>query len=189
MSNQRSVGCILTSLSLRTAWEALRNPLPKVPWFILSGLSKGRLSTKDRLLSWGMRVDPQCVFCYSVNESHEHLFFNYYFTACIWGRILHLFGMTRCPWEWEHEINWAVQYLKKEGFSSSLYKLAMAGIVYYSWKARNDSIFGNKQCISDSIYEQIVKDVQDRVFSWRNCGCSSLNRVLCRGWNISEKVL
>ncbi|KAI8563090.1 hypothetical protein RHMOL_Rhmol03G0086400 [Rhododendron molle] len=85
--------------------------------------------------------------------------------------------MTRCPGEWEHEINWPVQYLKKKGFSSALYKLAMAGTVYYIWKARNDSIFGNKQCISDPIYEQIVKNMRDRVFSWRNCGCNPLNRV------------
>ncbi|KAI8568692.1 hypothetical protein RHMOL_Rhmol02G0220000 [Rhododendron molle] len=61
--------------------------------------------------------------------------------------------MTRCPSEWEHEINWVVQNLKKKGFSSALYKLAIAGTMYYVWKARNDSILGNKQCISDSIYE------------------------------------
>ncbi|KAI8538223.1 hypothetical protein RHMOL_Rhmol09G0086000 [Rhododendron molle] len=56
----------------------------------------------------------------------------------------------------------------------------MAGTVYYVWKARNDSIFDNKQCISNSFYEHIVKDVRDSVFSWRNCGRSPLNRVLCR---------
>ncbi|KAI8563665.1 hypothetical protein RHMOL_Rhmol03G0126800 [Rhododendron molle] len=54
----------------------------------------------------------------------------------------------------------------------------MAGTVYYIWKAKNDSIFGNNQCISDSIYEQIVKDVRDRVFFWRNCGRSSLNSLV-----------
>lgn len=82
-----------------------------------------------------------------------HLFFNYSFVACIWGRILHLFGMTRSPGEWEYEINLAVQHFKKKGFSSALYKLAMVGTMYYIRKARNDSIFGNKHYIPDSIYE------------------------------------
>ncbi|KAI8537304.1 hypothetical protein RHMOL_Rhmol09G0013100 [Rhododendron molle] len=189
--------------SVKTAWEALRNPLPKVPrahvvwlkqgiprWaFIMWLVCWGRLSTKDRLLSWGMRVDPLCVFCHNVHESHEHLFFHCSFSACIWGRILFLFGMSRSPGEWEQEIHWAVQHLKKKGFSSALYKLALAGTVYYVWKARNDSIFSNKQYIPEIIFEQIVMDVRDRVFSWRNCGCSPVNRILCRAWNISEKIL
>ncbi|KAI8548901.1 hypothetical protein RHMOL_Rhmol07G0309900 [Rhododendron molle] len=97
--------------------------------------------------------------------------------------------MSRCPREWEHEIIWAVQHLKKQGFPSALYKITMVGAVYYIWKARNDSIFGNKQYCPDSIYEQIVKDVRDRVFSWRNCGRSPVNRILCSDWHISEKVL
>ncbi|KAI8572991.1 hypothetical protein RHMOL_Rhmol01G0244100 [Rhododendron molle] len=33
--------------------------------------------------------------------------------------------------EWEHELNWAVQHLKKKGFSSALYKLALAVLVDY----------------------------------------------------------
>ncbi|KAI8546448.1 hypothetical protein RHMOL_Rhmol07G0118400 [Rhododendron molle] len=153
--------------SVKTAWEALRNPLPKVPWAHVVWLKQGiprwafimwlvcwdRLCTKDRLLSWGMRVDPQCVFCHNVHESHEHLFFHCSFSTCIWGRILLLFGMSRSPGEWEHEINGAVQHLRKKGFSFALYKLARVGTVYYVWKARNDSIFSYKQYITDLVYE------------------------------------
>ncbi|KAI8561609.1 hypothetical protein RHMOL_Rhmol04G0353600 [Rhododendron molle] len=65
----------------------------------------------------------------------------------------------------------------------------MTSTVYCVWKAWNDSIFSNKQYITDLVYEQIVKDVRDRAFSWRNCGRSALNRALCRAWNISAKIL
>lgn len=85
------------TFSVKTAWEALRNPLPKVPWapivwfkqgiprwtFIMWLVCWGRLSTKDRLLSWGLMVDPLCVLCSNVNESHKHLFFYCSFSAYI----------------------------------------------------------------------------------------------------------
>ncbi|CAN1777907.1 hypothetical protein LINPERHAP1_LOCUS14228, partial [Linum perenne] len=36
---------------------------------------KGRLSTKDRLLKWGIPVSPTCVLCDgSQDETHMHLF-------------------------------------------------------------------------------------------------------------------
>lgn len=34
-------------------------------------------------------------------------------------------------------------------------------------------IFGNKQLYPDGISEQIIKDVRDKVFSWKKIGCRS----------------
>lgn len=191
------------NFSVKTAQDALKTPLPIVLWapivlfkqdiprwaFIMWLVCCGRLTTKDRLLSLGMRVKPLCILCQNVNDSHVHLFFNYPFSACIWGRILHLLGFSRYPMEQKHEINWAVQSLKKKGFSSTLYKLAMAGTMYYIWKARNrnDSVLGNKQYTPDTIYDPIVNDVRDRVFSWRSSGHNPINSALCRAWNISDQ--
>lgn len=189
--------------SIKSALEALRTPLPKVPWapivwfkqsiprwaFIMWLVCWGRLSTKDRLLSWGMQVDPLCVLCNCRHESHLHLFFDCSFSACLWGRILQMFGISRRPVELGREISWAIHHVKKEGFSSALYKLAMAGTVYYIWKARNDSVFCNKRYSTDAIFDMIVKDVRDRVSSWRKFGRSSANLALCRAWSISEKIL
>ncbi|KAH7861401.1 hypothetical protein Vadar_025639 [Vaccinium darrowii] len=87
---------------------------------------------------------------------------------------------VRRPVELGHEISWAIHHVKKKGFSSALYKLAMAGTVYYIWKARNDSVFCNKRYSTDAIFDMIVKDVRDRASSWRKFGKSSANLALCR---------
>ncbi|KAH7842859.1 hypothetical protein Vadar_009874 [Vaccinium darrowii] len=116
-----------------------------------------------------MAVDPLCVLCASEAESHGHLFFSCPFASQLWSRILHKFKVCRRPGNWDHEISWATLHLKHKGFPSALYKLAMAGSVYYIWKARNEYIFGNKipNLEGITIWEQLVRDVRDRVCTWR----------------------
>lgn len=84
----------------RVTWELLRNPSPIVPWqsvvwfreeiprcsFIAWTSYLGRLPTKDRLISWGITVQPGCVLCASADESHSHLFFECSFAAAVWFR-------------------------------------------------------------------------------------------------------
>ncbi|GAA0159379.1 hypothetical protein LIER_16167 [Lithospermum erythrorhizon] len=51
--------------------------------FIAWMLFHGKMNTKDRLLRWGLNVDPKCVFFVEV-ESQNHLFFECQFSAQIW---------------------------------------------------------------------------------------------------------
>ncbi|KAI8568632.1 hypothetical protein RHMOL_Rhmol02G0215600 [Rhododendron molle] len=78
-------------------------------------------------------------------------------STCIWGKVLHVFSISRRPTDWGQEIGWAIQHLKKQCFLSALYKLAMAGTVYYIWKARNDIVFCNKQYTLDVIYVLLLR--------------------------------
>ncbi|KAI8567999.1 hypothetical protein RHMOL_Rhmol02G0164200 [Rhododendron molle] len=48
----------------------------------------GRLSTKDRLYSWGVVSDQRCVLCQVENESHEHLFFACAYSSAMWDSLL-----------------------------------------------------------------------------------------------------
>lgn len=50
---------------------------PFILWFTV----QQKLSTKDRLASWSMRVDDNSVLCTNDKESHPHLFFEYPFSA------------------------------------------------------------------------------------------------------------
>ncbi|XP_058198571.1 uncharacterized protein LOC131314096 [Rhododendron vialii] len=100
-----SVRWILTKdgkFSANSAWQALRAALPMVPWaksvwfphhvprwaFIEWITFMGCLSTKDRLLSWGMGIDANCVLCLGAMESHEHLFFERPFSKEVWKMVL-----------------------------------------------------------------------------------------------------
>ncbi|XP_010541019.1 PREDICTED: LOW QUALITY PROTEIN: F-box/LRR-repeat protein At4g29420 [Tarenaya hassleriana] len=46
-----------------------------------SGLSKGRMPTHDRLFRWNIIQNSTCVICNEEEESHDHLFFRYRFSA------------------------------------------------------------------------------------------------------------
>lgn len=189
--------------SVNSALQAFRTPLSRVLWadivwfkpriprwaFIMWLVCWGRLSTKDRILSWGLVVDPICVLCRGGTESHSHLFFECPFSALVWAKILQKFGICRCPAGWSQEIDWAIHHLKKSGFLSSLYKLAMAGSVCHIWRARNECICCNKQPFLEVVYDRIINDVRDRVYSWKKVGVSHGSKVLCKAWNISVKIL
>lgn len=43
-----------------------------------------RLKTRDKLLSFGMNVDPECVLCKEQAESRDRLFFKCPYSIFIW---------------------------------------------------------------------------------------------------------
>lgn len=87
--------------SIASLWEELREPFPKVAWhktvwftghipkcsFITWIAIKGRLSTEDRLVLFGLKPSSQCSLC-TGSESHDHLFFNCVFSTQVWNAIL-----------------------------------------------------------------------------------------------------
>ena len=65
------------------------NAIPKhsfIGWLTI----RNRLVTKDRLLQWGLGVDPMCLFCRQNLEDRDHLFFKCPFTNRIWKNIMGL---------------------------------------------------------------------------------------------------
>lgn len=47
-----------------------------------------RLPTADRLTTWGMNIDLQCVLCNKNNESHQHIFTDCEFSSYLWKALL-----------------------------------------------------------------------------------------------------
>lgn len=90
----------------------MRQSAGKVPWnsivwyhrdvpkwaFICRLWCLGKLATKDRLRNGGMNVDEACVLCTQQNESHQNLFFEYYFSRGIWSNIIGRCMFQRRPW-------------------------------------------------------------------------------------------
>lgn len=51
-------------------------------WGFIVWLAKlGRLSTTDRIESWGLTVDPLCELCMDWDETHTHLLFECQFSS------------------------------------------------------------------------------------------------------------
>ena len=83
-------------------WQHLRSKQIEVPWWKLIWFQgaipkhcsigwlamKDRLTTNDRLLLWGINVDPVCQFCRQYMEDRNHLFFKCSFSSRIWKYIM-----------------------------------------------------------------------------------------------------
>jgi hypothetical protein len=93
------------SYSSSDTWDFLHKKKNVVEWwslvwfpyaipkqaFLLWLTLHNRLTTGDRLLSWGFNGDTRCVFCRNCTESRDHLFFLCSFSARIWKEC-----MKRC---------------------------------------------------------------------------------------------
>ncbi|XP_019089220.1 PREDICTED: uncharacterized protein LOC109128016 [Camelina sativa] len=80
---------------------AYKGNLPRVSWHKVVWFSRGilkhcfltwlfvlnRSPTRDRLRSWGLHVDPACLFCATGEESRDHLFFDCPFSWTLWNLI------------------------------------------------------------------------------------------------------
>lgn len=84
--------------SASKTWASLHPSPPPAPWhktvwfkeiipkqaFIVWVLMWDRLSTRDKLLNWGISVFPDCVLCGSMHETSSHLFFECSYKAEVW---------------------------------------------------------------------------------------------------------
>ncbi|CAA7040906.1 unnamed protein product [Microthlaspi erraticum] len=85
--------------STSQTWDSLHPPSPSLPWtetvwfkqrvpkhaFILWVTLRDRLTTRDKLRSWGINVPASCLLCGSNPETRDHLFFQCNFAAVIWN--------------------------------------------------------------------------------------------------------
>lgn len=100
----------------------------------------GRLSTKDRLRSWGLLNDSSCVLCNGDLESRSHLFLNCQFASLVWMSVISKCGLPPHSWDFGSEIDWGSNHCKDSSIRSSIFKLRLAASVYYIWKERNGRI-------------------------------------------------
>ncbi|XP_059281084.1 uncharacterized protein LOC132034737 [Lycium ferocissimum] len=80
----------LTGDPPRVSWKCVMfdnaaRPKARFPLWLLM---HGKLRTIDRLLKWGMNVDPECSLCHQEDDTREHLFVKCDFTRRLWTRLL-----------------------------------------------------------------------------------------------------
>lgn len=97
------VGEIQGSYKASKVWETIRNKQDKVLWHKVAwgGLSiprhsfiswlaiQNRLPTKDRLISWGCRLDSVCVLCGVADETKDHIYVDCSYSMILWSIFIH----------------------------------------------------------------------------------------------------
>lgn len=188
---------------LASAWEVIRGRQSVKDWFAIVWFTSSiprhcfilwlaiqdRLATLDRLLSWGVIANANCVLCNQCIESRDHLFFNCLFSSKVWKQVLRLCCVNRTPRYWANEFIWAKHSLRGKSFCSIIKKLAWASTIYNIWRERNSRIHNNSFLNEEGILKIIMNDIRLKAASFECIKDNDRNRTFCNNWNISCDIL
>ncbi|XP_019239056.1 PREDICTED: uncharacterized protein LOC109219090 [Nicotiana attenuata] len=149
-------------ITINSIYKMLRNEQQKMPWrklvcnnggmpkwiFILYMAILGKLNTRDRLARWGVTNELLSPMCNIEEESIEQLFFKCTFTASIWRNLLQWMGINRQTMKWSQEVERAYNNAKGRSANAEIYRMALAGCVYYVWQERQQQQQPNKVPLS-----------------------------------------
>lgn len=96
-----------------------------------------RLPTADRMIKWGLEVDPTCCLCGDLMETHEHLFFSCRYARRVWAAVMTYCGMKQVPVAWEERHKWLRTRPGHNSFQKDLILLANSVTTYSIWWERN----------------------------------------------------
>ncbi|XP_058752915.1 uncharacterized protein LOC131626112 [Vicia villosa] len=133
--------------------------------FILWLTSLGRLSTKDRLVRFGLIQDTKCCFCQQM-ETMQHLFFACDYSSKIWEEMLQWNGYKRTATTWDKEKLWLIKEIAKKGWRREILRIILAETIYHIWYERNEVLFKHTRP-SMNISRRIKDRVMNRSLLYR----------------------
>lgn len=150
----RSKAGQLINFSTQNAWKDLKEEFPAVKWykvvwfnscnprwaFTLWMAVKRKLLTQDRMMKWcpDVLLGP---LCKSINDSHNHLFFQCEYSMEVWKQLKKDIKMSKVPEIWDQIVLMMENMACTNSIWSVVNRLIIAATVYYIWKERNDRIF------------------------------------------------
>ncbi|XP_059313399.1 uncharacterized protein LOC132064434 [Lycium ferocissimum] len=118
---------------------------------------QNRLLTVDRLLKWGLSVDPLCVLCTVENENRDHLFLHSIFTQNLWRRLM---IWLRLKWSdrgnWELHMKEVFTRTKGKTTQACLLRLLYTEYVNAVWRERNTRVIEKHQQTEETIARDIA---------------------------------
>ncbi|XP_048634085.1 uncharacterized protein LOC125608168 [Brassica napus] len=148
-------------------WAPLAWPSRGIPrhsfhcWLVL----KDRLPTRDRLLCWGLQVQPLCLLCNAFPESRDHLYWECDMTFQLWGRV-----STKCGLDplrrWAPAIEQLFS-LPPPRSARILTLLAWQVTIYLIWNERNSRLHSNTFRSVDALLLIIDRQIRNKISSFR----------------------
>lgn len=97
-----------------------------------------RLSTRDKLRSWGLDVPATCLLCGTGYESRDHLFFQCSFASGVWHSFFTHRNLSP-PVTLENIVAW-VQVSSFTQKVKIICTLILQAVIYVIWKERNSRL-------------------------------------------------
>ncbi|XP_074361101.1 uncharacterized protein LOC141701316 [Apium graveolens] len=158
--------------SIPVIWDSCRRIGIRPPWFdavwhswhipkcsfIFWLMLQNRLLTRDKLLNFGLNVDPSCVLCRSQPESNVHIGSECLFTSMV---------LKSCPvpvsFSWNE---WQAGFFTRGRTSrvkSQFAWLYVGVVLYLIWRERNNRIHHNGgSCHVDSLIVSVKRMVREK---------------------------
>ncbi|XP_015160191.1 uncharacterized protein [Solanum tuberosum] len=129
---------------IRVPWKCLMFSTTAQPKavFIMWLQLHAKLLTKDRLLKWGSKVEPQCMLCQNEDETRDHLFMKCSYTRRLWDEIARWMQMSSdIGGNWQQHLTWALKNAKGKTIRAQIFRMVYAEAVYAVWIERNQRVF------------------------------------------------
>ena len=138
-----------------------------------------RCPTKDRMIGWGLHVDPMCVLCNSQLESRDHLFFDCPFSYDLWTLIA-----SRCcrrPLRsWGQTVD-QLTALVGDKAKRLLSLLAWQATIYWLWTEKNGRLHARPFTTTTVMYSVIDRQIRNKVQSFREIN-PSFSTTMMQRW-------
>ncbi|XP_019238405.1 PREDICTED: uncharacterized protein LOC109218495 [Nicotiana attenuata] len=126
------------------------------------------MTGKEYSIREGNITSAECVLCEAADESHDHLFFTCKYSSNVWEKVMYWAGTGRKAKIWSEEISWASAYATGRISDATIYRMILAGAVYYLWQERNWRIFRKNKRKAEELVRMIVQDIHCRGSKWIN---------------------
>lgn len=177
-------------LALQIHLTTMKGPKAHVPWAKTVWISYGiprhsfhswlvhldRCPTRDRLIRWGLDVQPHCLLCGTGLESRNHLYFQCSYSSSIWQKIA-----DRC--QLQALDSWTGTVLQLQGLTQNkalrrLTLIAAQATIYWIWSERNSRLHRQTFKPVDTIVRSIDRQVRNRLQSLRHANPSAASAML-----------
>ncbi|XP_013751499.1 uncharacterized protein LOC106453844 [Brassica napus] len=185
-------GTTTTKFSTGAIYTYLRGTISEPSWtkaiwfpraiprhsFHLWLMTLDRCPTRDRMIQWGIQVDPTCLLCNLAPESRDHLYFDYSYGFALWTMVT-----TRCRItprrSWSRTIA-QMEMLPLRKAERLLTLLSWQATVYWLWKERNDRHHNNTFRSVDSIFSLLDRQIRNKIQSFRESNPTLSSQMMHR---------
>lgn len=167
----------------KVPWCKLIQSAPSIPkhnlisWMVILN----KLPSKDRLMSWGMSVDPLCLLCQHKEESVWHLFLKRDYSMVILSDILHLCNLQL---DASFDLVWLMQHCIGKKLSASILRFALKAFIYLTWREKNRIVHGSAHLPYNEIFYSVCNIVSLRFSSLKKHRPNSAVSRLYSNWKI-----
>ncbi|CAL1376155.1 unnamed protein product [Linum trigynum] len=150
---------VLPRYSVKLVWKAIRESQEEVDWYkvvwgkpfspkhslLLWLVILNRITTKEKLQSWGLTDDSSCGLCPGGIETRDHLF-----SGCSYGRSVFVAVLSKfCRFPecstWQDQLQWAIRQWAGSSGGCCEGRLKWSMCVSYIWRERcsraHDGVF------------------------------------------------